>query len=249
MTSAALVTLLSACTGEHAQTRAHLNAEEQEAGSCVDRCFAEQPDDAACYCDSLCERIGDCCFDFVQECTASTCDMTCAEGEVPVDDVTDCIADGTCYEVVSDCGGSYWCTSDSSGCEQGCPGDLVEVEPDECTDASDCTEVNCGELTLYCASPDITCDAYPGCQDGHVEVDGPQDCLFDNADCYEVTLCGTTIWCTGESDAECPPCDEGSCEGGVAGGTPLVQCDDGTIAHGICAPSPLDCSCQWECPL
>lgn len=58
------------------------------------------------------------------------------------------------------------------------------------------------------------CSAYPGCDTGDKEVSSPSACLQDDARCYDRTMCGATIWCTGPT-AQCdgrPSCERGYTE-------------------------------------
>jgi hypothetical protein len=86
----------------------------------------------------------------------------------------------------ADCGGEPpVCAAIALLCEEG------EVENDSNGDgcADECVPV-------------ATCLAFPVCDEGETEVEGPSDCLQDDAVCYENTVCGSTIWCTGETSAQ-----------------------------------------------
>lgn len=127
----------------------------------------------------------------------------CDDGETQVDSESDCLADdAVCYEN-SVCGSTIWCTGPSP--------------TTACLDDSECGTFETCDTINFCdgfgggggqgdAAPAVCygrcivqdqCEAYPSCGQDEVEVSGPSGCLQDDAVCYEATLCGSTIWCTG----------------------------------------------------
>lgn len=59
--------------------------------------------------------------------------------------------------------------------------------------------------------PIANCLAFPVCEEGETEVSGPSECLQDDAVCYENSMCGTTIWCTGPDDGTSTCYDDSEC--------------------------------------
>ncbi len=109
-----------------------------------------------------------------------------------------------------------------------------------------------------------SCLAFPNCPEGSYQVDGPEYCNA-GASCQQVSLCGATIWCTGNVECDAiPVCDAGdtqlmgpcppdvSCYTRSVCGTTiwcLDQCNPDTEPHREyllkeCAPGD-----DWSCPL
>jgi hypothetical protein len=91
---------------------------------------------------------------------------------------------------------------------------------------SNCT----GSVAFYCGSSDVTCDAYPECDAGDLEVAS----CGSGGDCYSRTACGTTITCQ-RPYANCkalPTCD--------AGDPQVLDFDD-------CKTADSDCYSRTTC--
>ena len=125
------------------------------------------------------------------EAPLNTCQAypTCDEGHEEIEDEGACLQDdAVCYER-SLCGYSSWCTGPASSCAPlACAPEEVAIDSDEdgCTDT--------------CVAPE-ECEAFPSCDEGHQAVASATECLQDDAVCYERSLCGSTIWCTGPASS------------------------------------------------
>ncbi len=86
------------------------------------------------------------------------------------------------------------------------------------------------------------CLAAPVCADDEIEV---EECSDGDADCYENTVCGTTIYCTqAAACAAAPSCDPGDDETNV--------CPDGESCYDVTVCSQtitcIDSDPSTECP-
>lgn len=70
----------------------------------------------------------------------------------------------------------------------------------------------------------VQCGAVPRCDEGDLEVASSSGCLQDDARCYSRSLCGATVWCTGQVDV---------CEA-------VPECQPGFVQVKTC---PADASC------
>lgn len=83
--------------------------------------------------------------------------------------------------------------------------------------------------------PIAQCEAFPACDEGDEQVGGESGCRQDDATCYSRSMCGTTIWCTGEVKAQCaayPSCDEGDKE--VESASACLQDDAACYERSMC---------------
>jgi hypothetical protein len=81
----------------------------------------------------------------------------------------------------------------------------------------------------------VQCAAYPSCDAGDEEVASESACLQDDARCYQSSLCGSTIWCTGPAVHQCeayPACEPGDQE--VASESGCLQDDASCYQRSIC---------------
>ncbi len=77
---------------------------------------------------------------------------------------------------------------------------LVGCDTDDTDDPTDSTTDAVGDSSDV--GGDTTCLAMPVCDSGEQQVDSESDCLQDDAVCYSNSMCGVTIWCTGEDAPE-----------------------------------------------
>jgi hypothetical protein len=135
-------------------------------------------------------------------CTAAP---TCDPGDKRVASESACPQDtARCYDR-SYCGQTIWCAHPVCEGDPACPGDYVPVP--SCQGSTDCIAQSvCGQV-YYCARDLSLCDGYPACDPGDTQVPSPSQCLQDDAVCYQRSVCGSTIWCTGArpQDGGAPP--------------------------------------------
>jgi hypothetical protein len=64
-------------------------------------------------------------------------------------------------------------------------------------------------LILKRLEPSAVCEAYPACDEGDLQVAEASACEAGTA-CYERSICGTAIWCSGTTSCRAVPrCDDG----------------------------------------
>ncbi len=205
-------------------------------GSCVDACGGEA-DSGACYCDDLCDRIGDCCDDREavcnDKCEPVVCDLWCENGFKVGDDGCEfCECNDECEPVLCD----LWCENGFKVGDDGC-------EVCECNDECE----------------PVLCDLW--CENGFkVGDDGCEVCEC-NDEC-EPELC--EMYCEygfkrdekGCEYCECapPPCDAAAyCEAVCAGEKPPTLGDECPIPGCYCGPitcggfAGITCSEGQEC--
>lgn len=207
----------------------------------------------ACVPDAQCEAIPQCHEGDVEVASSSDClqdDAVCYELSLCGTTIwctgpsspppVNCLDDSECADGER-CDTENYCDSptdcpDGLDCIALCYGRCVEApvcEPEILPCAPDTYPVDTdGDGCADTCQPPL-CDAYPSCDFGDTEVAGPSDCLQDDANCYQVSLCGSTIWCTGPAVQAC--WDDAGCDDGQ-------RCD--TLNY--CEPSP-DCVAGEAC--
>jgi hypothetical protein len=90
---------------------------------------------------------------------------------------------------------------------------------------------------------EAVCTAYPSCDLDDLEVESASGCLQDDARCYERSMCGATIWCTGPAEVTCralPVCQPGF--------TPVETCpqDASCVEETMCGQT-ITCMDSVQC--
>jgi hypothetical protein len=94
----------------------------------------------------------------------------------------------------------------------------------------------CDEFCPEADSDCVTCFAFPGCEADEVMYDTASECPQDTT-CREVSLCGSTIWCSGGVACLAYP----SCEPGDT----AYEREEDCPASGACSPSSICGSTVW----
>ncbi len=113
----------------------------------------------------------------------------CPEGQTQVDGPEGCLQDDAVCEEIAP---GIWCTGpDAPECPEGFePVDGCFVDDVECIQISE---------SLFC----LRIDEGAQCPEGQTQVDGPENCLQDDAVCEEIA---PGVWCTGPDAPEPAPC-------------------------------------------
>lgn len=110
-----------------------------------------------------------------------------------------------------------------------------------CADGLVCkTKSSSPDAEGTCVTGGATCLALPACLLGHEKIPDASACPNDGSACYERTLCGRTIWCTGPGDPP-PDVDLGAGPGEHCGGISGKPCRKGLacdtsegLSYGVC---------------
>lgn len=121
----------------------------------------------------------------------------CAANELAYRTITECTTSSAerCRLVSSSCGGSsYYCGSAPAQCRAipTCQADEIEVAT--CSRGASCTVRSMCGTSILCQEI-ASCDAYPSCDPGDLETKDLAECKEANVDCYQRTVCGSTITC------------------------------------------------------
>ncbi len=164
----------------------------------------ECPSGAQCEEIEVCDETRYCLLDddcdAVPECPPASRSV---EGPEACDDEEDCFS-------TSMCGVTIWCEHYDTCEDLSCPSGTNEVEseaycPDDGGLCQEVAEDGCEE-TIWCHEPPPeTCDAVPVCPPGSTEGECPDE---EGVDCWEETLCDTTIPCFSEPSSNGGDCDE-----------------------------------------
>ena len=227
--------VIAACGGTNTpDTRTDRLKPSDEAmrnGSCKDSCGDVSTD--GCYCDDLCERIGDCCPDYSQICQVAcpAVEILCKDGFRQADTNGDGCIDGcepiACPEIAILCDeGSAPFDSDGDGCVDTCepvPCLPVEILCEEDsrpvdTDGDGCLDT-CGPSNC-----DYILDCAPGFKPAHTDGDGcPDECI---------PICDLVVDCwpghrpiDRDGDGCIDACDPGVCVPGTPNCPPPVCLD------------------------
>jgi hypothetical protein len=245
-------------------------------GSCEGNCGGPAIDPITgatlCFCDEVCEYLGDCCDDKVDFCGPSCGNGNCLEPHEGIDGLCpeDCPVGPICGDGICDptAEGCETCPEDCGPCDPGCGNCSTAHGALGCDDA-ECTDIICAidpfccnnSWDGICANEALSCcpacggDAgAPGCQLGPICGDGTCDpfaegcdsCPEDCGPCGPICgdgICDPTAEGCGNCPEDCGPCPfEGDCC--AANGTP--GCDDAACTDAVCAIDPFCCDNSWD---